>query len=94
MLEQSIDLLGQLDELALQQLLRGALQGTPLRTPTDHTGHAATQMFRLCVPSAQRQEILRAIRAASERGMTTQDTAHRGLGGFVEAWREYACYEG
>jgi len=92
MLEQCVDLLGQLCECALQDVLLRALDAQPLEMPVDHTGPASTQMFRLTCPATLRDEFLRAISQASERGLATTDTRERGLGGFVEAWREYADY--
>jgi hypothetical protein len=92
MLEQCIDLLGQLHEQALQEMLVDALKNPPLEMPADHTGPEASQMFCLAVPASVRREFLRAISHASAAGLSTAATQQRGLGGFVEAWQEYAQY--
>lgn len=49
-------------------------------------------MHRVDLPPPMREEILAAVEHASVRGIMTPQTATRGLGGFVEAWREYAAY--
>ena len=94
MLEQCCQLLGQLEERALRLALEQALNGEPLATPPDHVGQAATQMFRLELETDERQALLAAMRKASERKLTTPHTQTRGLRGFVQAWQEYAGFEG
>lgn len=91
-MEQCIELLGQMHEQALQRMLVDALKNPPLEMPADHTGPEATQMFCLVVPVSVRCEFLRAISHASATGLSTAATQGRGLGGFVEAWRDYAQY--
>jgi len=91
MLEQCIELFEQQGETALSAALRAALQQPPLAVPADHRGHAATQMFHLALPAAARQRALVVVQRAAAAGRTTSGTAARGLGGFVEAWREYAA---
>ena len=93
MLEQCIELFQQLGEASLSHVLQQALQHPPLDTPADHRGHAATQMFHLTLPVAQRDAALSAVQTAISQGLTTSGTAARGLGGFMEAWREYLDYE-
>ena len=94
MLEQCCQLLVQLDESSLRLALEQALNSEPLLTPPDHTGVAATQMFHLQLSPALRQDLLAAIQQASELKLTTPHTQARGLGGFVQAWQEYAGFEG
>ena len=93
MLEQCIDLFEQLERNDLSALLRHAVEGEPLATPADHKGPAATQVLRVELDVRVRAEMLSAIADAHQRGLTTPHTVKRGLGGFVEAWQEYAAYE-
>ncbi len=93
MLEQCIDLFEQLERADLSALLKDAAAGEPLQTPADHKGPAATHVLRVELDVEVRGDMLSAIEDAHERGMTTIQTERRGLGGFVEAWREYAAYE-
>ena len=94
MLEQCCHLLAQLDEPSLKLVLEQGSNGEPLLTPQDHVGTAATQMFRLQLSMDNRQRLLAAIQAANECELTTPQTQTRGLGGFVQAWQEYAGFEG
>lgn len=90
MLDQSIDLLGQLGEEHLASMLGSALNGAPIEQPATHRGPVAAQMFVLTLPVPSRRRIFAAMQRAVELEMSTPATAQRGLGGFVEAWREYA----
>ena len=92
MLDQCVDLLQRQNLPGLGQVLADAVADEPLDVPVDHKGPPATRMHRVDLPVAMRHEILAALEHASARGMNTAQTAGRGLGGFVEAWREYAAY--
>lgn len=88
MLEQSLELLRGAPHLA--RPLRFALGGTPLAKPPGHRGGAETDMLRLELDSATAQAILAVVEQAAAQGAQTSGTQGRGLGGFAEAWREYA----
>ena len=90
MLEQCVELFRQLDQQSLSQLLLHALEQEPLAMPADHQGHPATQMYRLQLDHEQRRAALQAVKCAVDKRLTTPATARRGLGGFIEAWSEYA----
>ena len=92
MLDQCMELLHQQNLAALGQVLADAVTDHPLDVPADHAGPPTTRMHRVSLSVALRHEILAALEHASARGMITPQTAGRGLGGFVEAWREYAAY--
>ena len=92
MLDQCMELLRRQDLEALGQVLADAIADQPLDVPADHKGPSETRMHRVDLAPAMRQEILAAVELASVRGIITPQTATRGLGGFVEAWREYAAY--
>lgn len=86
MLEQTLELV-EGEEIAT--VLEGALASKALSKPADHRGGQATDMLVLDLRPAQRATILRLVSAASDAGRVTSKTTERGLGGFVEAWREY-----
>ncbi|XOV84374.1 MAG: hypothetical protein ACFHXK_04505 [bacterium] len=89
MLEQCIDLLGQMQEDDLAACLQRSLYTKPLPVPQDHRGPDATRMYAVQLSHAQSQQVLKALRRAEEIGLSTAATARRGLGGFVAAWSEY-----
>ena len=89
-LEQTCELL----DAALAQALRAAMAGEPVAKPADHNGGSDTDMFVLRLGAKHRRAVLDAVRAARDRGQTTLATRSRGLGGFVEAWREYVDWPG
>ncbi len=93
MLEQCIDLLGQLERAELSSLLLNAVAQTPIDVPADHKGPAATHVIPLALTPVQRADILQAVMDAERLGLRTPQTAGRGLGGFIEAWREYVDFE-
>lgn len=86
MLEQSLELLS--GAPALARPLRLALDGTPLAKPPGHRGGAETDMLRLELDGATVQAIVAVVEQAVAQGKRTSGTQDRGLGGFVEAWRE------
>ena len=90
MLEQCIDLLGQLHSDQLQAVLSQALQQPALPRPADHQDHRSTHMFRLSLSSQQRCDVLADLRRAKAMGLSTAASQKRGLGGFLEAWQAYA----
>jgi hypothetical protein len=94
MIEQSIEVLEQLEQTELQVPLRDALGAPPFGKPADHKGGAEVNMYRVSCAIALRKAILDAMVVAKEAGMTTSGTRTRGLGGFEEAWREYSNFAG
>ncbi len=92
MLEQCEELFLQLREKQLLDDLHRARAATPLPLPDGHSGDSKARMFQLSLPAERRRRMLQAVVAASSQGVTTSGTHSRGLGGFVEAWREFADY--
>lgn len=92
MLEQCIDVFETLQEGELAAQLEQALTGAPLAVPADHKNHPATHMFQLNLPAPSRIAAFTAIETAIAQGVVTPQTRSRGLGGFAEAWQEYADY--
>ena len=90
MLEQCVELFEQLDEPHLAGALRTALASTPLPVPDDFRGPDTVRMYCLSLSNVQRDAGLAAIERAVREGVTSSQTRSRGLGGFVEAWREFA----
>ena len=90
MLEQSVELLA--DEAPLAERVAAVLRDTPLEKPADHRGGAPTDMFTLALSAAECRAIDAAVTRAVADGRTTTGTRARGLGGFREAWHEYALY--
>ena len=88
MLEQTLELLAGRPDLAAP--LRRAMAGAPLAKPQGHKGRAATDMFVLDLGLAAASAIAKCVEAAVAEGLETRGTQGRGLGGFREAWREYA----
>ena len=80
-------------ELAGQSPVADALEGVlgtlPLEKPDDHRGGPATDMFVLELEAGTRRAVVDLVVRAREAGAATEATSDRGLGGFVEAWREY-----
>ena len=89
MLEQTIDLVGNSPVAAC---LSSVLDDSPLAKPAGHRGGEATDMFVLELDSAEIRTVLALVSAGVARGETTPGTRTRGLGGFTQAWREYADY--
>jgi hypothetical protein len=90
MLEQSIELLA--DEARLAARLATVLRGASLEKPADHRGGPLTDMFVVSLSVDEARAIDRAIAGAVAGGRMTTATQSRGLGGFREAWHEYAMY--
>ena len=89
MLEQTWELAGE----ALCRELKAAMTTQPVTKPASHRGGRETDMFVLRLSAACRREAVRAVELAHASGRMTSATAARGLGGFVEAWREYADWD-
>ncbi|NIV22844.1 MAG: hypothetical protein GWN51_04180, partial [Gemmatimonadetes bacterium] len=86
MLHQTIELAG---ETPVADALAGVLGSPPLEKPDDHRGGPATDMFVLELEAGTRRAVVDLVARARESGAATEATSDRGLGGFVEAWREY-----
>lgn len=88
MLEQTI-LLAQSRNVHCEPLQQ-ALAGSVIEKPDGHTGGSVTDMFTLDLELGYAAQIVALITQASAAGDATPATRNRGLGGFLEAWREYA----
>jgi len=88
MLEQTI-LLAQSRGLHCEPLQQ-VLAGSVIEKPDDHTGGHITDMFTLELELGYAQRLVALIAEAGAAGDVTPATRNRGLGGFLEAWREYA----
>jgi hypothetical protein len=89
LLEQTCELL---DDSELKDVLHSVLRsGEPLAKPADHKGGVATDMFRIELGAAETHRICNCVAVAAAAQRETRGTRGRGLGGFVEAWREYAA---
>ncbi len=76
----------------LRAELKAALDLAPLSKPQDHKGGPATDMFQLDLARRDVLAVHEQIANAVANGETSSATGARGLGGFEEAWREYADY--
>ena len=86
LLEQTLELVDR-DDLA--ERLRADMARPPVEKPEDHRGDAATDMFAMTLSHAQVAALRERMERAAAAGETTSATRGRGLGGFVEAWREH-----
>ncbi len=94
MLEQCADLFEQMGKQRLATSLRANIEGKdPLVTPGGFKPRREVQMYQLHWSAADRKEGLAVIVAAVEQRRSTSATAQRGLGGFVQAWQEFAQYQ-
>ena len=94
LLEQTCELLDVNDsELSdvLHSLHTVLQSGEPLAKPAGHKGGVATDMFRIELGAAEVHRICDCVSVAAAAQRETQGTRGRGLGGFVEAWREHAA---
>jgi hypothetical protein len=95
LLEQTCELLDVDDDSELSDVLhnlhRVLQSGEPLTKPADHKGGMATDMFRIALGTAEIRRVCDCVAAAAAAQRETRGTRGRGLGGFVEAWREYAA---
>ena len=87
MLAQMLELLS--GDAELSAPLHRALSGEPIAKPRGHKGGDATDMFELRLDEAHADAVVARVRRAVERGVETEGTRGRGLGGFLEAWMEY-----
>ncbi len=85
-----MDVFHQLGAPELAEHLAGAKSQAPLAVPVDFKGADATLMYRLSLAPELRQQGLNLMQQAVEKQLRTPLTQNRGLGGFVEVWREYA----
>src|SRR5262245_12419253 len=90
MLEQTIELLE--SEPTLASLVASSLDATALQKPIDHRGGVQTDMFEVSLSGQDARTVVRVIDAAVTAGRATRATRGRGLGGFREAWLEYARF--
>lgn len=74
-------------EPPLRQRLLATL-ARPLPKPPDHRGGTDTDMFEVTLCARAVSAVRRTVERAAAAGITTPRTSARGLGGFVEAWRE------
>ena len=89
LLEQTLELL---DDPALAQRVRDDMSNGALPKPEDHEGGEETDMFQMSLGLAEVRALRERVEQAGARGETTSATRGRGLGGFVETWREYEQY--
>jgi hypothetical protein len=88
LLEQTLEL----DEPALAQRFGDDMSAGPLPKPDDHEGGSETDMFQMSLTLPEVRMVCRRVEQAMAAGETTSGTRERGLGGFVETWREYQRY--
>ncbi len=62
------------------------------RSRNPPTTDAATDMSAMTPTHAEVAALRRRVEQAAAAGETTSATRGRGLGGFIEAWREYEQY--
>lgn len=72
------------------QRLAKAVRQTPLAKPAEHTGGSSTDMIVLAWSHEEVSAIVELVKLAMAEERTSEATQGRGLGGFVEAWQEYA----
>lgn len=92
MLRETSTLLNDADKHTLAQALGAALDNSALTKPEGHLGPVATDMFQLSLTHTERVQVLAVVQNASARKAVTSEG--RGMGGFVEAWQEYADWSG
>ena len=90
MLAQCADLFMQLGEPSLAARLQDARQARSIQQPADFKLNPDLTMHPLNLSVAEREQGLTLMQRAAQLGLTTDATRQRGLGGFVEAWAEYA----
>ena len=93
MLLQCRELIAPLADPALIAMLDDALGSAPLERPVGFKGPQDLHMHRLVMPHAARAQVLELMQRMVAQGVTTPATRTRGLGGFVEAWREYTEFD-
>jgi hypothetical protein len=89
MVEQSVELLRALSIHDVAQRLQNALTQTALPAPADFKGAQTQHMFHVQLSHRDAVAGLAGIKLACARGLTTDATRQRGLGGFVAVWEEY-----
>ena len=91
LLEQTRELAVRVDS-SIVPLLDATLQCAPLTKPADQRVASETDMFTLAWSQREVAVVVELVVSARDRGTTTSATRLRGLGGFIEAWQEYATY--
>lgn len=86
LLEQTLELV---DQPALAARLGEDMARGPLPKPDDHEGGDETDMFQMTLSLDEVRTLRQRVERAGADGTTTSGTRDRGLGGFVETWREY-----
>ncbi len=93
MLEQTLELVDSAagpGAQSLAQRLAQALRQAAVSKPADHTGARATDMLVLVWSVDEVVAMVDLVKLAMAEERTSVATRQRGLGGFVEAWQEYA----
>lgn len=90
MLEQCRELFLHAERPDLADAMAQAQRQAPLEVPADFQGPPITRMYALSLTPSQRLEALACVEAAVAADYRTSATQKRGLGGFLEAWREFA----
>lgn len=89
LLEQTRELIA---DPSLAAAVQAALAGEPLPRPADHRGGPASDMFVTGFSLGEARALRETVERAVHQGRTTSATAGRGLGGFVEVWRELETF--
>ena len=89
LLDQTLELV---DEPSVAEHLRDDMAQAPIEKPDDHQGGEPTDMFRMSLSLPEVRAVRERVEEAMATGATTTGTRGRGLGGFLETWREYEDY--
>lgn len=89
LLDQTLELL---DDTGAAARVREDLSRAPIEKPDDHEGGPETDMFRMSLSLDEVRAIRQRVEEARAAGEDTSGTRGRGLGGFIETWREYEQY--
>ena len=93
MLSQCAEIFDQVAATELTNEIRSALTQSAIPAPDDFKGGSKAQMFRLQLSMSECCAAVAAVRTAQRLNLTSHDTQARGLGGFEEAWLEYAQWQ-
>lgn len=93
MLSQCAEIFEQVAATELANEMRAALTQPAIPAPDDFKGGSKAQMFRLQLSVSECCAAVAAVRTAQRLKITSLATQARGLGGFEEAWREYAQWQ-
>ena len=89
LLEQTLELVA---TPGLAARVRAPMHPGPLPKPPDHQGGRETDMFRMSLTLDEVRLLRQRVEDAAGGGASTSGTRDRGLGGFVETWREYEAF--